>query len=76
MNHSPANTKKAYAQALSLFDVQDPDFEARVTRSERDPYLPRFERWTIIRGPELRRMRLSTGSRRAHVLNVGITRVV
>lgn len=32
----PANTKKAYAQALSLFDVQDPDFEARVTRSERD----------------------------------------
>jgi hypothetical protein len=31
---------------------------------------------TIIRGPELRRMRLSTGSRRAHVLNVGITRVV
>ena len=36
VNHSPANTKKAYAQALSLFDVQDPDFEARVTRSERD----------------------------------------
>jgi hypothetical protein len=30
----------------------------------------------VIRGPELRRMRLSTGSRRAHVLNVGITRVV
>lgn len=35
-NHSQANTKKAYAQSLSLFDMEDPDFEASVTRSERD----------------------------------------
>ncbi len=35
-NHSSANTKKAYARALSLFDLEDPEFEARVTRSERD----------------------------------------
>lgn len=36
VNHSQANTKKAYAQGLSLFDLEDPDFEERVTRSERD----------------------------------------
>ncbi|SUA31597.1 DNA (cytosine-5-)-methyltransferase [Mycolicibacterium fortuitum] len=36
VNHSIANTKKAYAQGLSLFDLDDPDFDARVTRSERD----------------------------------------
>jgi len=36
VNHSQANTKKAYAQGLSLFDLDDPDFEASVTRSERD----------------------------------------
>jgi site-specific DNA-cytosine methylase len=36
VNHSQANTKKAYAQGLSLFDLEDPDFDARVTRSERD----------------------------------------
>jgi len=35
-NHSLANTKKAYEQGLSLFDLDDPDFEASVTRSERD----------------------------------------
>lgn len=35
-NHSQANTKKAYEQGLSLFDLDDPDFEASVTRSERD----------------------------------------
>jgi DNA (cytosine-5)-methyltransferase 1 len=35
-NHSQANTQKAYAQGLTLFDVEDPEFEARVTRSERD----------------------------------------
>ncbi len=35
-NHSPANTKKAYEQGLSLFDLEDPDYEACVTRSERD----------------------------------------
>jgi DNA (cytosine-5)-methyltransferase 1 len=36
VNHSFANTKRAYEQAMSLFDLDDPDFEARVTRSERD----------------------------------------
>ena len=36
VNHSPANTKKAYEQGLSLFDLEDPDFDERVTRSERD----------------------------------------
>lgn len=35
-NHSQANTKKAYAQAVSLFDMLDPDYEERVTRSEKD----------------------------------------
>jgi site-specific DNA-cytosine methylase len=36
VNHSQANTQKAYEQGLSLFDLYDPDFDARVTRSERD----------------------------------------
>ncbi|GLU58610.1 DNA cytosine methyltransferase [Paenarthrobacter ureafaciens] len=36
VNHSQANTQKAYAQGISLFDLEDPDFEERVTRSERD----------------------------------------
>lgn len=36
VNHSPANTKKAYRQGLSLFDLEDPEFDANVTRSERD----------------------------------------
>lgn len=36
VNHSIANTKKAYEQGMSLFDLDDPDFDARVTRSERD----------------------------------------
>jgi DNA (cytosine-5)-methyltransferase 1 len=36
VNHSPANTKRAYATGLSLFDLDDPDYEAQVTRSERD----------------------------------------
>ncbi len=35
-NHTIANTQKAYEQGLSLFDLEDPDFDARVTRSERD----------------------------------------
>ncbi|WAU78319.1 DNA cytosine methyltransferase (plasmid) [Streptomyces sp. Qhu-G9] len=35
-NHSIANTVKAYAQGLTLFGMDDPDFEERVTRSERD----------------------------------------
>lgn len=36
VNHSQANTTKAYAQGLSLFSMDDPDYEDRVTRSERD----------------------------------------
>jgi DNA (cytosine-5)-methyltransferase 1 len=36
VNHSQANTIRAYEQGLTLFDLDDPDFEARVTRSERD----------------------------------------
>ncbi|MCV7255280.1 DNA cytosine methyltransferase [Mycobacterium hackensackense] len=36
VNHSQANTKKAYAQGLSLFDLEDPEFDENVTRSERD----------------------------------------
>ena len=36
VNHSPANTKKAYQLGLSLFDMEDPDYDDRVTQSERD----------------------------------------
>ncbi len=36
VNHSSANTQKAYEQGLTLFDFDDPEFEDRVTRSERD----------------------------------------
>jgi DNA (cytosine-5)-methyltransferase 1 len=36
VNHSPANTKKAYEHGLSLFDMHDDEYEERVTRSERD----------------------------------------
>ncbi|MER7477397.1 DNA cytosine methyltransferase [Streptomyces sp. NPDC126510] len=36
VNHSQANTEKAYEQGLTLFGLEDPEFEARVTRSERD----------------------------------------
>jgi site-specific DNA-cytosine methylase len=36
VNHSQANTIKAYEQGLTLFGMEDPDFEERVTRSERD----------------------------------------
>lgn len=36
VNHSQANSRKAYEQGLSLFDLEDPDYESRVTRSERD----------------------------------------
>jgi DNA (cytosine-5)-methyltransferase 1 len=35
-NHSGANTQKAYEHGVSLFDMEDPDYEGRVTRSERD----------------------------------------
>lgn len=35
-NHSQANTTKAYSLGLTLFDTDDPEYEARVTRSERD----------------------------------------
>ena len=36
VNHSPANTLKAYAHGLTLFGMHDPEYEERVTRSERD----------------------------------------
>jgi site-specific DNA-cytosine methylase len=36
VNHSQANTIKAYEQGVGLFELEDPDYEARVTRSERD----------------------------------------
>jgi hypothetical protein len=36
INHSGANSVKAYKQGLTLFDLPDPDFDARVTRSEKD----------------------------------------
>ena len=36
VNHSQANTVKAYEQGGTLFDLEDPDYEARVTKSERD----------------------------------------
>lgn len=36
VNHSVANTKKAYEQGLSLFDLDDPEFDEAVTKSERD----------------------------------------
>ncbi|MFF0206413.1 DNA cytosine methyltransferase [Streptomyces althioticus] len=36
VNHSQANTQRAYEQGLTLFDLHDPDYEARVTKSERD----------------------------------------
>ncbi|MDT0608802.1 DNA cytosine methyltransferase [Streptomyces lancefieldiae] len=36
VNHSQANTLKAYLTGGTLFDLDDPDYEARVTKSERD----------------------------------------
>lgn len=36
VHQSQANAKKAYAQGASLFKYDDPEWEARVTRSERD----------------------------------------
>jgi len=36
VNHSLANSQRAYATERSLFDEDDPDYDARVTRSERD----------------------------------------
>ncbi|MFD5906459.1 DNA cytosine methyltransferase [Streptomyces microflavus] len=36
VNHSLANTRRAYEQGLTLFELEDPDYEARVTKSERD----------------------------------------
>lgn len=35
-NHSQANTIKAYLRGETLFDLEDPDYDERVTRSERD----------------------------------------
>lgn len=36
VNHTLANSQRAYAMGLTLFDLEDPEFEAAVTRSERD----------------------------------------
>jgi Site-specific DNA methylase len=36
VNHSQANTQKAYQLGLGLFEIEDPEYEERVTRSERD----------------------------------------
>lgn len=36
VNHTMANSQRAYAMGLTLFDLEDPEFEAAVTRSERD----------------------------------------
>ncbi|MEU7399965.1 DNA cytosine methyltransferase [Streptomyces sp. NPDC044948] len=36
VNHSLANTIRAYEQGATLFELDDPDYEAQVTRSERD----------------------------------------
>lgn len=36
VNHSQANSKRAYEQQADLFSLEDPDYEAAVTRSERD----------------------------------------
>lgn len=36
VNHSQANSQRAYDHGMTLFDTMDPDYEARVTRSERD----------------------------------------
>lgn len=35
-NHSIANTQRAYLEGLSLFDLDDPEWEDAATRSERD----------------------------------------
>ena len=36
VNHSQANTEKAYQHGLTLFAMHDEEYEARVTKSERD----------------------------------------
>lgn len=36
VNHSQANTQRAYEQGADLFSLDDPEYDARVTRSERD----------------------------------------
>lgn len=36
VNHSLANSQRAYEQRGTLFDTEDEDYEARVTKSERD----------------------------------------
>jgi DNA (cytosine-5)-methyltransferase 1 len=36
VNHSPSNSKRAYATGEALFHLKDPDYDAAVTRSERD----------------------------------------
>lgn len=36
VNHSLANSKKAYRTGLTLFELEDPEWDERVTKSERD----------------------------------------
>jgi DNA (cytosine-5)-methyltransferase 1 len=36
VNHSRGNSEKAYERGGTLFDLEDPEYDARVTRSERD----------------------------------------
>lgn len=35
-NHTQANTQRAYLEGANLFDLDDPEFESRRTRSEKD----------------------------------------
>jgi len=35
-NHTQANSQRAYEQGIGLWELDDPDYEAQVTRSERD----------------------------------------
>lgn len=56
VNHSQANTVRAYEQGLTLFELEDPEYEERVTRSERDRatancvlhYAAQHHPWMII----------------------------
>lgn len=35
-NHTQANSKKAYEQGIGLWQLDDPEYDAQITRSERD----------------------------------------
>lgn len=56
VNHSLANTVRAYKQGATLFELEDPDYEAQVTRSERDratatcvlQYAAKHRPWLIL----------------------------